>query len=225
MAFRRTADAPAIPHREIADTWLASLLAGDLPLARAQGTRSRPPLTFAAPLPLGMPAEHELADVFLTERLPAWHVRSALASTAPRGIELTAVDDVWVGAPALAAALVAAEYRVSSGAASRPDSGELTDAAASLLGSPSIPRQRAKGSGTVDYDLRPLLARIDVDGEGRTIRIRTIFHSERGAGRPEEAVAALGDVLGRGLVAESIVRERLILADELEAEPAADAVP
>jgi hypothetical protein len=42
-----------------------------------------------------------------------------------------------------------------------------------------------------------------------------LFHPELGTGRPEEVVAALGERLGIGLVAGSIVRERVLLTDEL----------
>jgi radical SAM-linked protein len=221
VTFRRAADAPAVPHREIADAWLAGLLAGDLPLAKANGARARPPLTFAAPLPIGMPADHELADAFLIERLPVWRVRSSLAASAPEGIDIVSVADVWLGAPALAAALAAADYRVTIGAETRPAAGELADAAQALLAATSIPRQRQKGGGTIQYDLRPLLSHIEVDGAGM-LRVRTLFHPERGAGRPEEVVAALADLLHRPLVVESIVRARLILADELDTDPAPD---
>ena len=46
------------------------------------------------------------------------------------------------------------------------------------------------------------------------LRARTRFHSVLGTGRPEEVVAALGDAVGAQLDVTSIVRERLILAEE-----------
>ena len=52
--------------------------------------------------------------------------------------------------------------------------------------------------------------------DGRVdVRARTRFDPVRGTGRPEEVVAALGDLAGSPLHVASIVRERLILADEL----------
>jgi hypothetical protein len=44
--------------------------------------------------------------------------------------------------------------------------------------------------------------------------VRTRIHPELGTGRPEEVVAALGDRLGRALEARTVVRERLILAED-----------
>ena len=79
---------------------------------------------------------------------------------------------------------------------------------------------REKGGGSVDYDLRPLLIALSRRGDGPgppvVVRARTRFHPSLGTGRPEEVVAALADVLGRPLTASTIVRERLLLADELE---------
>ena len=79
-----------------------------------------------------------------------------------------------------------------------------------------MPRQRAKGDDTVEYDLRPLLIDISIeDGPPVTVTARTRSHPELGTGRPEEVVAALGDRLGEALETTSIVRDRLVLVDDL----------
>ena len=52
------------------------------------------------------------------------------------------------------------------------------------------------------------------------LRARTRFHPVLGTGRPEEVVAALGDAVGAPLVVTSIVRERLILAEEQDPDTA-----
>jgi hypothetical protein len=44
---------------------------------------------------------------------------------------------------------------------------------------------------------------------------RTRFHPELGTGRPEEVIGALSTIIGRPLTVASIVRERLVLADDL----------
>ena len=45
-----------------------------------RGIQARPKLVFAAPLELGMLAEHELADLYLAERLPAPDLRARLTA-------------------------------------------------------------------------------------------------------------------------------------------------
>jgi uncharacterized protein DUF2344 len=165
-----------------------------------------------------MVAESELADLHLADRLPAWRVRQAVCDCAPPGIGVASVHDVWLGAPALAASIAAADYRIIL-ADTRCEPGAIRAAATHLLSAASLERRRPKGSESVAYDLRPLLASIDVRvGAPTVLLVRTRFLPERGAGRPEEVLAALGDALGTPLAAEEIVRERILLADA-PAEP------
>lgn len=218
MTFRRAPNAPAITHRELADAWCAALET-TLPLPRSEGSRQRPPLTFAAPLPVGMAAEGELADLSVAERLPAWRVREAVCDCAPEGVVVGAIHDVWLGAPPLAATVTAADYRITLNEPVNPDAVAIRDAAARLLAAATLARRRPRGNDSVAYDLRPLLAGIDVrDADPTVLLVRTRFHPERGAGRPEEVLAALGEALGAPLTAAGIVRERILLA----ADPAAD---
>jgi len=92
----------------------------------------------------------------------------------------------------------------------------LRAAANELLAAPRIPRQRPKGDDSVEYDLRPLLIDITIeDGQPVAVITRTRFHPELGTGRPEEVVAALGDQAGLSLEIAAIVRDRLILAEDL----------
>ena len=59
--------------------------AGGRPADRVDGCRrSRPRISFGAPLPVGMAADGELIDVVLVERWPAWRVREAPDSAAAR---------------------------------------------------------------------------------------------------------------------------------------------
>jgi Uncharacterized protein conserved in bacteria (DUF2344) len=162
---------------------------------------------------VGVAAERELADLLLSERLPAWRVRESVCESAPIGVIVSAVHDVWLGAPALAASVLAADYRITL-ALTSCDPAIIRDAAARLLSAATLERRRPKGTESVAYDLRPLLAAIDVrDGPPTVLLVRTRFHQERGAGRPEEVLAALGDALGTRLEATEIVRARILLAD------------
>jgi hypothetical protein len=48
------------------------------------------------------------------------------------------------------------------------------------------------------------------------VRVRTRFHPELGTGRPDEVLAALSEAAGVAVEPVSIVRERLIVSDDLE---------
>ena len=188
--------------------------ASGLPLHRT-APGGRPKVALGAPLGLGMTADGELLDLVLTETWPVWQVRAALATHLPEGWRLTDVYDVWLGSPPLPGQVAAADYRIVL--AEPVDASALAVAAASVLASPSLPRDRIKGGGTVRYDLRPLLIDLRVDGdEARTeVWARTRLDPSRGTGRPDEVMAALADAAGFPLPIGTICRERLLLVDEL----------
>jgi radical SAM-linked protein len=208
----RSADAPRISGRELIEAWEEAIEATGLPLHRAAG-KSRSRVAFGAPLPLGMASEHELAEIFLTERAPVWRVREALTAALPAGWTLIDLCDAWVGGPPLAGRVTAAAYRLEL---SGPDAAAIGEAARAVLDAAELPRSRLKGGVEVPYDLRPLLldVRVAEPGPPVVLRMRTRFHPELGTGRPEEVVAAIGDRLGSPLEIGAIVRERLIVSGE-----------
>jgi radical SAM-linked protein len=204
----------AVAQRDVVDAWTAAFESAGLPVARTEGDRPRPRISFGAPLPVGMAAERELIDVVLVERWPAWQLREALEPSLPDGWRLVELSDVWLAGPPLAGRVAAADYRIEL--AGRPDPAGLERAATELLAADHVRRERVKGSGAVPYDLRPLLIDVAVNpGPPVVVATRTRFHPELGTGRPEEVLSALGEHLGTALQATAIVRERLLLVDDL----------
>ena len=205
--------------RDYIALWETCLAESGLPVATTDAGRYR--FALGAPLPARTAGRSELADLWLTERAPAWLVREGLERVLPDGHMLVAVEDVWPGAPALAGRVAAADYRVTlSGSV---DADAIAAAASRLLAADRLPRERAKGGGVKTYDLRPLLLAIqtavqagDAGEEPVVVRIRTRIHPELGSGRPEEVIAALSDDLGTPLEAIDTMRERLLLLDDLE---------
>lgn len=215
----RAADAPRLAQREVTDAWLAAFEAAALPVARSEGATARPRISFGAPLPLGMAAEGELIDLVLIERWPAWRLRDALEPVLPDGWRLDRLEDVWLGGPPLAGRVAAADHRITlSDTGSSVPADALRAACAQLLQASALPRERPKGDRLVAYDLRPLLLDAQVTDDGPPIELvaRTRFHPELGTGRPEEVVAALSDAVGAALEIDSVVRARLLLADDLD---------
>ncbi len=210
LVLARSSDAPDLGGRELADAWESALEASGLPAFVPAG-RGRARVAFGAPLSAGLVAEAELADIVLTEFEPTWRVREALADRLPVGWRLVDLYDVWLGEPPLAGQVVGADYRIDVTGAG---AGEIAAAAEALLAADHLPRERQKGSTVVAYDLRPLVAAVDMVAPGPPVvlRVRTRFHPELGTGRPAEVVAALGDALGTVLTLEGLVREGLVLA-------------
>ncbi len=217
MAFRRGSPALDLGQAEIARAWESALLATDLPVVMSATATPRPRLSFAAPLPPGRIAEHDLADVVLGERWTSARVRSTLESALPAGFELVDLFDVWTGAPALTAVVNAMSCRAVVRGASLAG---VARAGQSLLAAASLERARAKAPGrSVDYDLRPLLLDLEVTGDAEepTVRMLLKLTSDGPSGRPDEVVLALGEAAGRELAQLDLVRERLWTMDEAPA--------
>jgi len=211
LVLARDATAPELAGRELGDAWDAAIEATGLPVYRPAG-RNRPRIAFGAPVPARMALEGELADLVLTAMTPTWAVREALIGSAPAGWRLIDLVDVWLGAPALAGQVAAADYRIDVDGVDAP---RAEDAIRSLLAARSLPRERQKGGASVAYDLRPLLADLAVleAGPPVVLRARTRFDPVLGSGRPEEVVAALEEAAGAPVIVRSMVRERLVVRD------------
>jgi radical SAM-linked protein len=213
IVFARDEDARYLSHLDAVHLWERAFRRGEIPVATSEGFSPRSRLVFAAPLPLGMLAEHELADLFLAERLTRPDLRDRLADGMPRGYRLIDLHDEWVGGPALATQLVAADYRMTllGVAADR-----LDGAARALLAAATLRREKRREKKVTAYDLRPLLLDLQVrppdatagatDGEdvaaaGLWMRLRN--SQELGSGRAEEVVAAVADELDLATIAPS----------------------
>ncbi len=201
-------------------SWPALLASSGLPLAGEAAGRGR--VSPAASLPPGVAGEREVVDFYLSRRLSVAEVRRAVADALPPGASLVDLRDVWVGAPAAPAVVVAADYRVL---VAGPARWLLEGAVLALLGTASLPRERRREKKTSAYDLRPLILGLEVrtsDGSGATLAMR-LRHAPDVVGRPEEVVAALGEPpasLGEAPTIRSIVRERIVMADDADAPPA-----
>jgi radical SAM-linked protein len=217
LTFARDEESRYLSHLDAVHLWERAFRRGEIPLATSEGFNPRPKLVFAAPLQLGMLAERDLADLFLAERLTSPEMRRRLAAGMPSGYRVVDLHDVWIGAPALAPQLAAADYRVTLFNVKQAD---LAAAAAKLLAAEELPRQRHREKRTISYDLRPLLldiqvrapdpaliaeyaarpaeaggdAEAGVDAADLWLRLR---HSQDGgSGRVEEVIAALAGELG-----------------------------
>lgn len=211
--FGRTVSAAPLPHREVVEAFEDALDRSGLPLVRDARRGGRPRLTFGAPLPIGMIVDREPFDLWLTELRPVGEVRMAVVHALAPGYALHEIFDVWLGAAALPACVKGAEYHVILEPGLAAD--ELERGVSSLLAARILPRRRTKGGGTVEYDLRPLVAGLELRAEDPPVlRIEVRFDPVRGSGRPEEVAAALGEVLEQPLSVSQTRRVRLILEDD-----------
>jgi hypothetical protein len=209
--------------REQQASWEAAFVRCGLPVAGLDAAKPKPRFAPAAPLAAAIPGEAELLDVWLSDRVPAWRAREAITSALPAGWRLVDLYDVWLGEAALPGRVAASVYRAALADGPVTPSA-LRVAAAALLAETALPRERRKGETVVAYDLRPFLDGIAiVDGpDGRVTVTMTLRHDpEKGVGRPEELLAALGERVGSTLVPATLVRERLVLGEPAPPPPPA----
>jgi hypothetical protein len=148
--------------------------------------------------------------------VPAWRVRETLEPRLPAAHAWVDAEDVWLGSPALAGQVAAADWRIEVEPVDAAACDAVTAAAEALGSARTIPRIRTKGAEQKVYDLRPLLGEVGVErtGDRLTVVARTRFHPELGSGRPEEVVAALAEAASVPLAIAAMTRCRLLLADE-----------
>jgi radical SAM-linked protein len=204
LVFERGDEARYLSHLDAVHTWERAFRRGEIPVATSEGFSPRPRLVFAAPLQLGMLAEHELADIYLAEKLTAPDLRDRLVAALPNGYRVVDLFDVWVNSPAIAPQLAAADYRLTLLNVERD---RLAGAVDRLMATDQLLRDRRKEARTIRYDLRPLILDLRVgeadmdavpsevaEAAGLWMRLR---HSQSGgSGRAEEVVAALAEDLG-----------------------------
>jgi radical SAM-linked protein len=211
IAFRRGSPALDLGPPEIVRAWETALEVAGVPVLMSAAAKPRPRLTFAAPLPPGRIAEHDLADVVLAERWPLPRLRGALSAALPAGLEVVDLYDVWLHAPSITAVLNAMSYRAT---VSGVPAADLGLAAGTLLAADRLDRTRTKGAEQrQSYDLRPLI--LGLAANGGVVRMALRTSSDGPSGRPDEVLLALGEAAGHPLELVELVRERLWTADEV----------
>jgi hypothetical protein len=216
LTVRREPIDPAAAGRAQQPAWEHALIRSGLPVAGLDAPAAKPRFAMAAPLGAAILGEAELVDVWLTERLPRWRVREALAGIMPPGFTLVDLHDVWLGEGALPGQVIGSVYRFSLDL-SPPELDRVADAIGAVLAAETLPRRRVKGERSIDYDLRPMIDELAVraggPGSAQPELVMTLRHDpEKGVGRPEEVLAELGDRVGRTVPAGHLTRERLVLA-------------
>jgi radical SAM-linked protein len=223
IRYSRDESAAALTQREEVDAWTDAVGRAALPLVTT-GDPPRPRVAFGPPLPVGCVADDEPVDFLLERPVSLRLVSASLAAITPAGHSVRAIHDVWLGAPALQAAVRAVDYAV---VARDPDVATVAAAAARLLAATTVPRVRARAGRESTYDLRPLVDTIVVDRDPSSaaaaprtrIRFRFRLQPERGIGRPDELLAALADDAGAPISPDGVRRTRVWLIDDPELAP------
>jgi radical SAM-linked protein len=211
VLYRLATAACGMSNRELVTAWESAVRDASYALSYSEGRRPSPQVALAAPLPLGVTSDGELADIFLEQATDPGSVASKLNSCLPEGIQVIDVSEVGVDGPSLQSQLRRAEYEVvlQSPCVSAAD---VNWRAAALLDARSIPTEYTRANKVKSYDLRPLILSIAAADQAETTVIHMRLRAEQeNTARADQVLLALG-IAGDA----RIHRTRL----ELEAVPA-----
>lgn len=187
IRFGKRGDLRYTSHLDLARIWERTLRRARVPLVYSQGFNPRPKMQLAAALPLGFDSNAELIDIWVEgSPQPAGELRERIDAAAPPGLRVAGIEQVESGGPALQAVIQQAVYRIPVEAA---PADELQARVDGLLAQPTIERERRGKT----YDLRALIDDLRLEpGDPPVLHMALSASQERGFGRPDEVLDALG---------------------------------
>lgn len=207
VTFSRGESIKYISHLDITRLWERALRRAGIPLVYSQGFSPHAKLSLAAPLAVGVTSEAELMDIHTMRRVALRYFMRLVGEQLPPGIEIRAVEEVPLAAPALQASVRYAEYRAE--VETERNAREVEESLISLIQADHIPWSHHRDTGERSYDLRSLVADVWLEGwhDSCCVLGMRLRNDTAGSGRPEQVTAALGF----GARPKSIQRTRLIL--------------
>ena len=208
-----------ISHLDLMRTWERALRRAQVPLAYSEGFNPRPKISIAAPLPVGFTGRGEVMDIVLSRRTSPYNLIKRLKPHLPPGLEILSVEEVYLSLPSQQSQMRYAEYRVV--VESEETLAQIEKRVEQMLSAQSLPRQRERKGKVAEYDLRPLIDDLWIEGLGSArspdrrregaayvleMRLRSDSHA---TGRPDEVLEAMG----LGEVPRSIERTRCLFGD------------
>jgi radical SAM-linked protein len=190
--FKRGPELKYLSHLDLLRLWERAIRRAGVPLAYSEGFTPHPRLSLAAPLPVGMTAGAELADIWLSVWKPPAEVAERLRGSLPPGLGVVNVWPVALEEDSLQSRMDRAAYDVTGSWPHTPES--LEKSIAALLAAASFPWTQKRGPEEHTYDLRAQVISLElVPSTGGQSQLRMVLTcNSRGAGRPEQVFLALG---------------------------------
>lgn len=175
---------------DTAKIWERVLRRADLPILYTKGFNTRPRISLAMPLPLGISSECEILEVALRERIALRQdsLREQLLAVSPAGLTVASIVEVPLRAPALHGLITSAEYRIRF--LDDIDKELLKRSVQDLLQSESIIVDRVRRRKRSVMDIRPLILELRLEDSRDLIAHLSV--GERGNLRPDELIEHLG---------------------------------
>ena len=202
ITFSKTGAMQYVGHLDLHRSWERIFRRSGLPLEYSQGFHPQPHLNLACALPVGFTSQCELIDAWLENDIPLAHIKHAISTALPPGLDVIDLGIMDAHAPALQTQVLSAVYLISF----LDDIPDLDDRVQKINAAEHLPRIRREKS----YDLRLLIESILIASQnnGLPCGVRVQLSAREGAtGRPEELL----DEMGIKFEDTHVHREKLIL--------------
>ena len=205
ITFSKFDNAIWIGNLDLHRMWARVFRRNGMPIAYSQGFNPQPRIQFASALPLGLMSKCEILDVWLTEYMSVDEIKVCLSDSLPRGIEINDIKMVDLKEKSLQSQLSSVEYSVYlDGSISRS---ELLNCVSIFMVRDQIQR-KLRGK---EYDLRPLVESLDVNGcNDSLVLVMRLTSKPSKTGRAGEVLDELG------INSKNIVRSGLFFVDNDE---------
>ena len=184
-----------ISHRDVARALERAFRVCELPLAFTVGFSPHPRISFGLALSTGHESDAEYVDLVLTREVDLEEVIGQLLGALPEGMAVVEASVLNDRAPALQDAVTAVEWRVEVA----HDDGTpvptrtLQESVASGLALRALPVVRQRKGREVVEDVRPVIRRLNVDGDG-CVEMELSTHPR--SARPGDVLSAIAQATG-----------------------------
>ena len=175
---------------DTAKIWERVLRRADLPILYTKGFNTRPRISLAMPLPLGISSDCEILEISLRERIDFREadLRQRLLLVSPAGLTIGAIAEVDLRASTLHSRVISGEYRIRL--LDEIDRRDLRRKVEALLSRESIIVDRTRRRKRSVMDIRPLILKLRLDGNDDLIAHLAV--GDRGNLRPDQLLEHLG---------------------------------
>jgi len=190
LTFGKSGPLKYTSNLDTAKIWERLLRRADLPILYTKGFNTRPRISLAMPLPLGISSECEILEISLRERIEfrQSELRERLLSLSPHGLTIGAIVEVDTRASTLHSLVTSAEYRIQF--LDGIDRGELQRKIDDLLSRESIIVDQVRRRKRSVMDIRPLILGLRLDSNDDLLAHLSI--GDRGNLRPDQLMEHLG---------------------------------
>ncbi|MDA8336819.1 MAG: TIGR03936 family radical SAM-associated protein [Peptococcaceae bacterium] len=188
ICFQKTGPAAYLSHLDLLRVMERAARRAGLPLAYSGGFNPHPRMAFAAPLPVGISGEQELADIELTGEVDPVTITTTFNRCLPEGLLTNSARRVEGGGPSLMAQVQTAAYRLTGNLAGPLTTGELDRVIQTLLARETIAVTRLVKGKTRTANIRPGI--VSLTGVCRGLALELFLAAAIGV-RPGDVLAAL----------------------------------